>query len=149
MRRSTSAVILYAGAAPHSRNSRASAGSTVSVSCCAGRRSALYLPDPDLAPALGVHQLAGEQVAGPPGIAHLAGELQAAAALLVRLVSRKLGHVDGLGAFMIRERDRQRIGGNDMRQVGGGGRSRARAAGALACLPPWPAPPPPAAPPAP
>src|SRR5258706_10316297 len=128
MRRSTSAVILYAGAAPHSRNSRASAGSTVSVSCCAGRRSASYLLDPDLAPAPGVHQLAGEQIAGPPGIAHLAGELQAGAALLVRLVGRKLCYVDGLGAFMIGQRDRQRIGGNDMRQVGGGGWGLDRAA---------------------
>jgi len=81
----------------------------------------LGLLNPDLAPAVRVHELAGEDIARPIRITRVALQLHAGAAHLPRLVGRESLGVDALGIFRVVERLRRGI---RRAQVRGGVRVR-------------------------
>ena len=67
------------------------------------------LGDPHLAPAVRVDELAGEDIAGTPLVAFLAGQLQTVRAVRALLVLRHLVRVDFLGVVHVAHRDRERV----------------------------------------
>src|ERR1700730_16722856 len=73
---------------------------------------------PDLAPAAGRRELAGEESAGTPGFARRALQLQAGGAGLARLKGREILRVHRLDALVIAERDRGRIGRTQVHRLG-------------------------------